>query len=141
MDPETNTLVEGDVRGPDRAHHEEHRGAARGRRPRLGDVVKTTCYLADMDDFKAFNEVYGSFLVEPYPARTTIEAARLPLDILVEIEVIAAAAPGLGSCAPRRRGLRDRRGRGSRPLRGQRTSSSEWDRADGRSGAFDTPTA
>jgi 2-iminobutanoate/2-iminopropanoate deaminase len=55
----------------------------------FGDVVKSTCYLADMDDFKAFNEVYGSYLTEPYPARTTIEAARLPLDIKVEIEVIA----------------------------------------------------
>jgi 2-iminobutanoate/2-iminopropanoate deaminase len=55
----------------------------------FSDVVKSTCYLADMDDFKAFNEVYAGFLTEPYPARTTIQAARLPMDILVEIEVIA----------------------------------------------------
>jgi 2-iminobutanoate/2-iminopropanoate deaminase len=55
----------------------------------LSDVVKSTCYLADMDDFKAFNEVYAAFMPEPYPARTTIQAARLPLDILVEVEVIA----------------------------------------------------
>jgi len=54
-----------------------------------GDVVKTTCYLADMDDFAAFNEVYAGFFAEPYPARTTIQAARLPLDIAVEIEAIA----------------------------------------------------
>jgi 2-iminobutanoate/2-iminopropanoate deaminase len=52
-------------------------------------VAKTTCYLADMDDFKAFNEVYATFFVAPAPARTTIEAARLPMDILVEIEAIA----------------------------------------------------
>ena len=55
----------------------------------LTDIVKTTCFLADMDDFKAFNEVYGRFFPEPYPARTTIQAARLPLDIDVEIEAIA----------------------------------------------------
>jgi 2-iminobutanoate/2-iminopropanoate deaminase len=53
------------------------------------DVVKTTCYLADMDDFRAFNEVYASFFGEPYPARTTIQAARLPMDILVEVEAVA----------------------------------------------------
>jgi 2-iminobutanoate/2-iminopropanoate deaminase len=55
----------------------------------FGDVVKTTCYLRDMDDFRAFNEVYARFFPEPYPARTTIQAARLPLDIDVEIEAIA----------------------------------------------------
>ena len=55
----------------------------------FSDVVKSTCYLADMDDFRAFNEVYASYMPEPFPARTTIQAARLPLDILVEIEVIA----------------------------------------------------
>ena len=53
------------------------------------DVVKTTCYLADMDDFGAFNEVYATFFGSPAPARTTIQAARLPLDILVEIEAVA----------------------------------------------------
>jgi 2-iminobutanoate/2-iminopropanoate deaminase len=53
------------------------------------DVVKTTCYLADMDDFRAFNEVYTTFFATPAPARTTIQAARLPMDILVEIEAIA----------------------------------------------------
>jgi 2-iminobutanoate/2-iminopropanoate deaminase len=54
------------------------------------DLVKTTIYLADIDDFKVFNEVYGRFMPDPPPARTVIEAARLPMDILVEIDVIAA---------------------------------------------------
>ena len=53
------------------------------------DVVKATCYLKDMDEIKAFNEDDASYMAEPYPARTTIQAARLPLDILIEIEVIA----------------------------------------------------
>jgi len=53
--------------------------------------VKTTCYLKDIEDFAAMNEVYAAFFpVEP-PARTTIQAANLPLGIAVEIEAIALA--------------------------------------------------
>ena len=55
----------------------------------FGDVVKTTCFLRDMGDFNAFNEVYAGFFPEPYPARTTVQAARLPMNIAVEIEAIA----------------------------------------------------
>ena len=54
-----------------------------------GDVVKTTCFLRDMDDFAAFNEAYARFFPEPFPARTTVQAARLPMDIAVEIEAVA----------------------------------------------------
>jgi 2-iminobutanoate/2-iminopropanoate deaminase len=89
MDPKTNTLVAGDVRVQTERTMENVAALLDEAGLDFSDVVKTTCYLADMDDFKAFNEVYGSFLNEPYPARTTIQAARLPLDILVEIEVIA----------------------------------------------------
>ena len=56
----------------------------------LGDVVKTTIFLKDMDDFAAVNEVYGEFFTEPYPARSTVQVARLPKDVRVEIEAIAA---------------------------------------------------
>ncbi len=59
----------------------------------LSDVVKTTVFLADMQDFKAMNEVYARHFVEPYPARTTIAAAGLPLGARVEIEVVAFRAP------------------------------------------------
>ena len=52
-------------------------------------VVKATCYLKDMNDFKAFNEVYASYFPEQKPARTTVEVARLPMDVLVEIDLIA----------------------------------------------------
>lgn len=55
----------------------------------LSDVVKTNVYLADMSDFPVMNEVYGEHFDAPYPARTTIQAAALPLGALVEIEVIA----------------------------------------------------
>lgn len=52
-------------------------------------VVKTTCFLQNMDDFVAFNEVYATAFQEPYPARSAVAVARLPKDVLVEIEVIA----------------------------------------------------
>lgn len=55
----------------------------------LDQVVKTTVFLKDMNDFAAVNEIYGDFFSEPYPARSAVEVARLPKDGLVEIEVIA----------------------------------------------------
>ena len=55
----------------------------------LDRVVRATVYLADMNDFAAMNEVYGSYFSAPAPARATIQAARLPKDARVEIDVIA----------------------------------------------------
>jgi 2-iminobutanoate/2-iminopropanoate deaminase len=55
----------------------------------LENVVKTTIFLKDMDEFGAVNEIYGRFFSEPYPARSTVEVARLPKDLHVEIEAIA----------------------------------------------------
>ena len=57
----------------------------------LDRVVKTTVFLADMNDFAAMNEVYGQYFKENPPARATVQAARLPRDARVEIEVIALA--------------------------------------------------
>ncbi|WP_339226427.1 RidA family protein [Oceanobacillus sp. FSL K6-2867] len=55
----------------------------------FSQVVKFTIYLASMDHFAEVNEIYGSFLTEPYPARATVEVSRLPKDVLVEMDVIA----------------------------------------------------
>ena len=55
----------------------------------LADVVKATVFFKDMNDFQAVNEVYASFFKAPYPARSGVEVARLPRDVLVEIEVVA----------------------------------------------------
>src|SRR3989440_2170911 len=55
----------------------------------LDQIVKTTVFLADMNDFTAMNEVYGKFFSEAPPARATVQAARLPRDAKVEIEAIA----------------------------------------------------
>lgn len=55
----------------------------------MADVGKLTVFLKDMNDFAAMNEVYKTFFEEPYPARSAVEVARLPKDVLVEIEAIA----------------------------------------------------
>jgi len=52
-------------------------------------VIKTTCFLKNMNDFAAFNEVYGKYFPENAPARSCVEVARLPKDVLVEVEAIA----------------------------------------------------
>lgn len=57
----------------------------------LAQVVKTTVFLVNMDDFAAMNEVYGRFFAQQPPARATVQAARLPRDARVEIEAIAVA--------------------------------------------------
>ncbi|WP_022942861.1 RidA family protein [Psychromonas hadalis] len=55
-------------------------------------IVKTTCYLKDMNDFAAFNDVYGKYFPDFSPARSCVEVARLPKDVLVEVEAIAVTA-------------------------------------------------
>lgn len=55
----------------------------------FSDVVKTTVFLDNMDDFKAVNEVYATYFEQPYPARSAVEVAKLPLGALIEVEIIA----------------------------------------------------
>lgn len=55
----------------------------------LNSVIKTTCFIKNMDDFQAMNEVYGEYFKEHKPARSCVEVSRLPKDVLIEIEVIA----------------------------------------------------
>ena len=55
----------------------------------FADVVKTTVYLDSMDDFGTMNDIYATYFVEPYPARSAVEVAKLPKGALVEVEVIA----------------------------------------------------
>jgi 2-iminobutanoate/2-iminopropanoate deaminase len=57
----------------------------------LSHVVMANCYLADLADFADFNQVYGQYFSEPYPARVTFQVARLPRDVRVEVAVIALA--------------------------------------------------
>ncbi len=90
LDPQTNELVEGDVGAQTERVLQNLVAVLREAKMGPENVVKTTVYLADMADFPKMNEVYGRFLGQRPPARTTIQAAALPRGVRVEIDVIAA---------------------------------------------------
>jgi len=89
--PGTKTIVEGGVQAQTRQTFENIKAILAAAGSSLDKVVKTTVYLTDMNDFAAMNEVYGSFFGDTPPARTTVQVAKLPLNLIVEIEVIALA--------------------------------------------------
>lgn len=90
LDPATGRIVDGDIAAQTRRVFANLGAvlAAGGRS--FADVVRTTVFLADMNDFAAVNAVYGEYFAEPYPARATVQVARLPKDARVEIDVIAS---------------------------------------------------
>ena len=90
LDPATGALIEGDVATQTRRVMENIGAILTAGGASFDHVVRTTVYLADMNDFAAMNAVYAEFFSSPAPARTTIQAARLPKDMRVEIDVIAA---------------------------------------------------
>ena len=89
LDPATGQLVSGDIAAQTRQVFSNLRGVLDASGASFDHVVRTTVYLADMNDFAAMNEVYATFFASPAPARSTIQAARLPRDARVEIDVIA----------------------------------------------------
>jgi 2-iminobutanoate/2-iminopropanoate deaminase len=89
LDPARGELVSGGIRAETRRSLENLAAVLRGASLTLTDVVKTTVYLADMQDFTAMNEVYGEAFGATPPARTTIAAAGLPKGARVEIECVA----------------------------------------------------
>lgn len=89
IDPSTRQLVEGGVQAQTRQTLQNLAAILEAAGCSLADVIKTTVYLANMDDFAAMNEVYATFFSDNPPARTTIQAARLPLNFAVEIEAVA----------------------------------------------------
>jgi len=91
LDPNTMQLVGTDVKQQTRQVLENIRAVLAAAGSSLAHVVKSTVYLADMNDFGPMNEEYGSFFQDRPPARTTIQAVRLPRGALVEIDVIALA--------------------------------------------------
>jgi 2-iminobutanoate/2-iminopropanoate deaminase len=90
LDPATGQLVEGDIAAQTRRVFANLAAVLKAGGRTFADVVRTTVFLADMNDFAAVNEVYGSYFSEPYPARATVQVARLPKDARVEIDVIAS---------------------------------------------------
>jgi 2-iminobutanoate/2-iminopropanoate deaminase len=89
LDPASGKLVEGDIGTQTRQCLENLKSILAAAGLGFEHVVKTTVFLADMADFPAMNEVYETYMVTPYPARSTIQVAGLPLGARVEIEAIA----------------------------------------------------
>lgn len=90
IDPETGQLIQGDVRAQTERvllNLGEVLKAADGS---FANVVRTTVFLTDLNDFAAMNDVYGRFFDAAPPARSTVQVARLPRDARIEIDVIAA---------------------------------------------------
>jgi 2-iminobutanoate/2-iminopropanoate deaminase len=90
LDPATGNLVPGGIADQTRRALDNIGELLLAAGRSFGDVVRTTVYLADMNDFAEMNGVYGDYFAEPYPARATVQVARLPKDARVEIDVIAA---------------------------------------------------
>ncbi|MDQ3012840.1 MAG: RidA family protein [Acidobacteriota bacterium] len=91
LDPATMQLVDGEIGVQTERVLQNVKAVLEAAGSSLDQVVKTTVFLADMNDFAAMNEVYATFFGESRPARSTVQAARLPRDVKVEIEVIALA--------------------------------------------------
>jgi 2-iminobutanoate/2-iminopropanoate deaminase len=89
IDPATNQLIEGDITAQTARVLENLKSVLEACGSSLAEVVKTTVFLKDMGEFAKMNEIYGRYFVENPPARATVEAARLPRDVRVEIECIA----------------------------------------------------
>jgi len=89
LDPATGSIVAGDVAAQTRCVMDNLRAVLAAAGLTLADIVRTTIYLIDLNDFAKVNDVYGSYFQEPFPARATVQVARLPRDSRVEIDAIA----------------------------------------------------
>ncbi|MBI5472424.1 MAG: RidA family protein [Ignavibacteriae bacterium] len=89
INPETGNVIEGGIKEQTRRVLQNVQAILEAAGTTLANVVKTTVFIKDMNEFTAMNEVYGEFFKENPPARSTVEVARLPRDVRVEIEAIA----------------------------------------------------
>lgn len=89
LDPESGELVSDDVAAQTHRVFQNLQAVLGAAGLSTADVVKTTVFLADMGEFGAMNEIYAKYFESPYPSRSTVQAAGLPRDARVEIEVIA----------------------------------------------------
>ena len=89
LDPASGQVVAGDVAAQTERVLKNLAAVLKAAGSGMNKVVKTTVFLKSMGDFAAMNEVYGKSFQAPFPARSTVEVARLPKDVLVEIDVIA----------------------------------------------------
>ena len=90
LDPATGNVVEGGIKEQTRQALTNAKAIMEAAGLSLANVIKTTVFMADMNDFAAMNEVYATFFSEPYPARSAVAVKALPKGVLVEVECIAA---------------------------------------------------
>ncbi len=90
LDPGTGNMVAGGITEQATRVLENIRGLLKSQGLDFGNVVKSTVFLSDMDNFGAMNGVYATYFAKEPPARSTVQVARLPKDALIEIEVVAA---------------------------------------------------
>ncbi|MFP8890213.1 RidA family protein [Natrialbaceae archaeon A-CW2] len=89
VEPQTGDIVSQDIKEQTARTIENVEAVLEAADSSLEDIVKTTVFVTDMTNYAAINEVYAEYMSEPFPARSAVEVAALPIDIGVEIEVIA----------------------------------------------------
>jgi 2-iminobutanoate/2-iminopropanoate deaminase len=89
LDPQTGAIVEGGVEAQASRVLKNVQGILESEGLELSNLVKTTIFIKDMNEFTKVNEIYSRFVPAPFPARSTVEVARLPKDVKIEIEAIA----------------------------------------------------
>ncbi len=94
IDPETGVVIKSTIEEETRRILENIKTIVKEAGRGMQDIVKATCYLSDMDDFDGFNEAYLKYFTTDPPARTTIQAARLPVGVKIEIDAIVDMTDG-----------------------------------------------
>ena len=89
VDPVTSKVVEGGITEQANQVFENLKAVLAASGSSLGQAVKTTCFLTDLNDFAIFNGIYATYFDSDPPARSTVQVARLPLGVLVEVECVA----------------------------------------------------
>ena len=88
LDPKTQNIIEGDIAVQTERVLENLKGIVEAAGSSMQRVVKTTVFLADMNDFAAMNEIYSRYFATHPPARSTVQVSRLPRDVRVEIDLV-----------------------------------------------------
>lgn len=89
IDPATGNVVEGDIKVQATRVFDSMKALLEASGSSCEDVVKTTVFIKDMNDFAALNEIYAEYFTGTFPARSCVEVSRLPKDVLIEMEAIA----------------------------------------------------
>jgi 2-iminobutanoate/2-iminopropanoate deaminase len=89
VNPSTGEIAGGDIEEQTKQVLENLKNVLLADGSDLSKVIKTTVFIKDMNHFSKINEIYAQYFIEPYPARSCVEVARLPKDVLIEIEAVA----------------------------------------------------